>query len=759
MVGGAFFDSGFNDSRDIRYDNERTKVDANTGIGTGTGTGTGTETTYSSGSNILTRVLPDSEPFIASLVKFNNSGFPNNTTIKGRVDTFFNINLFKAFLKKLGEPIKLYGNDNQVVSVDDIDTLNRDKEQQKGDKANSKYKVYETDQQTQGNFITNWYPAQEQKTLIGSVYAFIYTRPTEQEIKQQVDSGKKVPASSMLMIKEGDNYRLIGGPVDNKVKTYYPGFSSSVSLSTDKYNSETSERTVDSQINDYYKRVTGQGYLPQSVSNTARRFVYEPESSLSPNIDAKSDIKDLKSVIYSRQVTSAQIESIIESSRASSTDVVKVPISTLFNILTGKIQTLQIKIDLNPQTRTVLKFLFRILEKQNLLSTISGQQKKKVGEIYENRVAKLREKLSESSVNELDSIIIHNIRFILDILFSTKTAFKYKGIEYIIDYLEWNSTFKQLNKVLENYKVAYYIELELFLEKLEKGKLPIDRDGTLFSSCAVRGSQLKNFWKRNFLERDWSKLGKQIKNSIKVTKTPSVTDILPGFIKKALDVGSSQLMSPLNPGVNQISFVQYCFLGQEQLVEQFKNIDNSFAGVSWKNENSWNKRKELLFASMDSCSSDIYCFQNVQCSLDSYRKIISSLTDQEKETLEDVTTNKVQPDRIKLYRNVINKLLEDVHDPFNLVAQIYQRYKNEYTFVYFFEQEYSGVSMIIGKNKTALGHLTMFKSDKLELKDEFDIRIAPFIRKNKKLESITKLEPIYNNTSFGSITYCKFPEK
>ena len=30
MVGGAFFDSGFNDSRDIRYDNERTKVDANT---------------------------------------------------------------------------------------------------------------------------------------------------------------------------------------------------------------------------------------------------------------------------------------------------------------------------------------------------------------------------------------------------------------------------------------------------------------------------------------------------------------------------------------------------------------------------------------------------------------------------------------------------------------------------------------------------------------------------------------------------------
>ncbi len=68
---------------------------------------------------------------VASLVKFNNSGFPNNVTIPARIDTFFNINLFKAFLKKLGEPVKLYGNDNQVVSVDDIGGLNLDKEQQK----------------------------------------------------------------------------------------------------------------------------------------------------------------------------------------------------------------------------------------------------------------------------------------------------------------------------------------------------------------------------------------------------------------------------------------------------------------------------------------------------------------------------------------------------------------------------------------------------------------------------------------------------
>ena len=393
MIGGAFSDFDFNDSRDRLYDNNRGNVDMNRGMGMGMGTGmgtgigTGTGTTSSSGSSILTRVLPDSEPFIASLVKFNNSGFPSSTTIIGRLDTFFNINLFKAFLKKLGEPIKLYSNENQLVSVDDIDALNRDKEQQKGDKTNSKNKVYETDQKTEGSFITNWYPAQEKKTLIGSVYAFIYTRPTEQENKQQAEMGKRISSASMLMIKEGDNYRLIGGAVDNRVKLSYAGFGAPVPVSGDKYNTETSETTVESQINSEYKKVTGQGYLPQSISNTARRFIYEPESSSSPVTDVKNtDRKDLKSVIYSRQVTSSQIESIIESSRALSTEIVKVPINTLFNILSGKIQTLQIKIDLSQEYRTVLKFLFRILEKQNILYTISCQHKKKTGEIYENRI-------------------------------------------------------------------------------------------------------------------------------------------------------------------------------------------------------------------------------------------------------------------------------------------------------------------------------------------------------------------------------------
>ena len=128
--------------------------------------------------------------------------------------------------------------------------------------------------------------------------------------------------------------------------------------------------------------------------------------------------------------------------------------------------------------KKLLLFIFRILEKQNLLSTISSQRGKGKGEIYEDRDKNLKEKLSATSINVLNSTIIHNIRFILNILFSTKTAFKYRGIDYVIDYVEWNDIFKQLNKILDPYKIAYYIEIELFLEKLEKGKLAIDRDGT-----------------------------------------------------------------------------------------------------------------------------------------------------------------------------------------------------------------------------------------------------------------------------------------
>ena len=160
---------------------------------------------------------------------------------------------------------------------------------------------------------------------------------------------------------------------------------------------------------------------------------------------------------------------------------------------------------------------------------------------------------------------------------------------------------------------------------------------------------------------------------------------------------------------------------------------------------------------MDMCGSDIYCFQNVQCSLESYRKIVESLTGAEKETLQDVTTPNKQSERIKIHRKVLNQLLEKVDDPLNLLAQIYERYKQEYFFVYFFEQSYIGGAMTISDKKTALCNLTMVKSDKFELKDETDVRMGAFINKNKKsIENINSIEAIYSNTSFAIVTYCTF---
>ena len=771
LRGGAFFDSepDYNDlyrdrdrygdrdrDRDRYGDRDRQREKERINAGT-----TGTSSTATGSESLIKRVSSDAEPFIASLVKFSNAGFPNNTTVKSRVDTFFNIGLFRAFLKRLGEPIKLYNPDNQLVSPSQIDALNIKKDDSK---SGNKNKVYEEDNKTEGDFITIWYSSDEKKQIIGSVYAFIYYRPTEQEIKQQTELGKKIPQASVLMIKEGDNYKLIGGPIDNRVKTTFPGYSQTT-VTSDQYNKYTSEGTVRREIESRYRTVTGQSSLPSSSS--ARNFIFEPNISQSQTEGssgdtAKSPINELKTVIYSRQVSNSQMDSIIQSAKSTSTEVVKVPIPILFNIIKNKIQTgLQIKIELDDRMKKLLLFIFRILEKQNLLSTISSQRGKGKGEIYEDRDKNLKEKLSATSINVLNSTIIHNIRFILNILFSTKTAFKYRGIDYVIDYVEWNDIFKQLNKILDPYKIAYYIEIELFLEKLEKGKLPIDRDGTLFSSCAVKGAQLRNYWKKNFVEQNWSKVGKQLKQSFTISKKPSITDILPGFVKSALQIDGNQLMTPLGAGVNQISLVQYCFLGQEQLVNEFKSIDNSFAGVSWKNNNTWEKRKERLFAGMDICDSDIYCFQNVQCSLDSYKKIVSTLTPKEQETLQDI--NKIpQIQRINIHQDVITRLLEDIEDPLNLVAQIYQRYKDGYSFVYFFEQnytEYEGNILVPDDTKTALGHLTMFKTNKFELRNQFDIRIAHFIRKKKDLfksNNSDVFDPLFINKSFAVVTYLTF---
>lgn len=306
-------------------------------------------------TTIANRVSLDSEPFIASLVKFNNSGFPNNSTIKNKVDTFFNISLFKAYLKRLGQPIKLYGPNNAIVAPDSIEIL-KPSSNNTGSSGSSgstgKDNIYLTDNPTEEekkkDYIKNWFPLQQPQEypLIGAIYSFIYIKPTEQENKQQAEVNQKISRPSTLMVKQGDNYSLIGGIINNK-KKIITGFSSTPSYS-DECNSETSSQKVDETINAYYKTITGQSSLPQAtISSSAKKFIYIPTDAKKNRVEVTEGVEKklkcppldkLPTVVYSRQVSKSQIDSIIESSKTMSNELVTVPIVDLYNIISGKVK-------------------------------------------------------------------------------------------------------------------------------------------------------------------------------------------------------------------------------------------------------------------------------------------------------------------------------------------------------------------------------------------------------------------------------------
>lgn len=295
-------------------------------------------------------------------------------------------------------------------------------------------------------------------------------------------------------------------------------------------------------------------------------------------------------------------------------------------------------------------------------------------------------------------------------------------------------------------KVGYYIEIELFLEKLEKGKLPIDRASTFLGSCTVKRARINSSWKKDFLDQKWGEVAERLSNAFKPSKNPqsiadTIAGIIPNSIKKTLLSSSREVMQQLNAGVNQISFVQYTFLGQDELIKAFKLIDNSYAGVAWKNNQMWEKRKERLFEAMNSCDADVYSFQNVQCSIKVYEDIRKKLNIQKQDVLKS-TDSSNQTSRINIYINDIHdQLLTDMTNTTNHVAQIYEKYKDYYHFVYFFEQKCvfppgigvktcylePDIEFPDKDNPTAVGNLTMIKKLKFEIKEIFDIRMAPIL--------------------------------
>jgi O-acetyl-ADP-ribose deacetylase (regulator of RNase III) len=132
-------------------------------------------------------------------------------------------------------------------------------------------------------------------------------------------------------------------------------------------------------------------------------------------------------------------------------------------------------------------------------------------------------------------------------------------------------------------------------------------------------------------------------------------------------------------------------------------------------------------------------------------------------------------------------LLEDTSDPNNLVAQIYEKYKHIYDFIYFFEQKFvynsGGISGVTNSymepdydlpdstNPTALGNLTMINKYKFEIREVSDIRMAPAIY-SKRIVKVKKVDtpllsidgqqnmfdPLFNDKSLATVTYCYFTD-
>jgi nicotinic acid mononucleotide adenylyltransferase len=867
-------------------------------------------------TSISSRVDQNAEPYIASLIKFSNAGFPPYSTLKSQVDTFFNLRAFRGFLKKLGNPVTIRDTSNQPINVEKalgpildskgnkvvISNVESEFRNIFGPVTREKtsepsLKEYINDK-IKGTKIRFW-STSEKPQKIGRTFIFLYSIPSPQESRQQAQlsgTGRNTNANRpmMLMVKDGNDYSLIGGYVDNTTKNIIGNTQVSIETETEVTKSDTIYNTIRKEFSlktgmsnfppnlatkyllytpphekdgveinevkiqgDYDREILKKNKLNTEINNLKQKIkdikysidetqqntsleradklqilssytaeleedqknLENKEDSLRTSVaeidlykkqldDIKKDKDILPVIVYAVQISQNNMQTIIQSSKSRTTlasgELVMVPIVTIYNVLGGKQISDNIVIS-NFQNR-LLQMTIGILQQEKIISQIADASQ--IGTDYyddKKRMEALQKILSPDSISEIDDIIKHNIKFILGIFFSYKNSFNYSGNQYIINSVDWNDAFKQLSsksKLLKRMNASYYISLKLFLEKLEPGKLPSDRKGTFLESCGVKGAIIRNEWKNNFESKtlkEWKALlplptfGKGKGEGI-------LNKIVPSFIKNALKSIQNPLMSPLDPGVLQVSLIQYSLLGEVELQEFYFKIENSFAGVAWKNDNTWEKRKQRLFAAMDECQADIYCFQNVQCSLDVYKncvkKAVSDYDDNEKEKkiemLRNINELSTYRERLNFYFSKIHENLISTHDSegLNCISDIYEKYKDSYDFVYFFEQVFytsgdlqnnTDLSSIGSPNmlypeygkKVALGNLTMVKKSKFEIENKlrYDVRIgAAFCSENikKKFDSNFKdfsstlpnfkdeYDSMCRNKSFASMVYIRF---
>lgn len=565
------------------------------------------------------------DPYFSPLVRFTDNGFAKNDTLKNKLDTFFDMRLFQNYLLRIGKPMKLYDKNNNEIKANDYNKTEKSKEQE--DKEKEEESIIKL-VQSMPDDVQKVYVMLMAKTKIRSV-------STQNEVM------------SIMMIDNNKTFTLPGGDITKTMLT-----------SSNLQGIPSTSIPVLKKTEIVFKNMTGSS-LPETSTRSMRRYVYLPK-------DKDGNIKE-KIGIYLYSVSSDITEKIIRSARSVDKIIRMIPLETIDNIINKNEDRKDYNIDNN-----IIDLIKNILTKIKVSYDItSSTTALKLKEYNAQQLEMIDSKLSKSTRDMINNNINSNIRFLINLFFSNQTVFIYRGNNYSIQSVEWVN-----NKYIRGYpatklKSGYQINIILYLYKLEKGKLLLERIPAI--GCQVKKLQLKRSWDAQFTGKLKIPSLKEIQDSISNFATNIGTNLNNFMGQTELN---NKLMTPMIVTPNRVFIIQYNILSQELLTNDVIKMGNTFNLVKWKNTTGWNERSKIIFNSIDESNADIYCFQQVQC--------VPSL-----------------------FKGNMKNILENTSNPLNIVGQFYQRYNNNYHCIFDFER--------IMDAPYSVGNLTLINKSKFDI--------------------------------------------
>lgn len=653
----------------------------------------------------FSKINPEAEPFISSYIKFNDNGFQKNLSLKQKIDTFFDLKLFHSYIKKIGNPISLFDKNNKIIT--DYSTLTSRKIESLSTQTTTTDKNKNSVEIPGQGKLTQYDPTINY--LLGNVFILIMTRPTSEQMQEQSGKTQQSYKPKLMMIKDINTYSLIGTSIENKEER-----------------KTTTLEEVSKAIDESLVRYTGSATLPTAIAT--RNYIWSPEDG------------QKKILLRIREIKPGDEKIIIDRAKrtALGANIVMVPLQDIDDVLFKKKTAYSTadKLEFSDATTNYLKSLFELMEKQNILPQFKAAKALSKSDIMTDKERNdlMAQDFSPETIKLINDIIKSNIKYLLNLFFSSKTTFNYNGVQYSIDYVEWDNEFQQLKVPdMKNILVTYYLNPSLYLVKYSKDRLLLQKSSILGPSCAVKGIQLKRDWNRLFQNRE-----------LKI-KLPTFNTAFeaPEFIKKLLVTTGKDLMTPMATNVNQLSLISLNLLSQESLNKDFSKVPNSFNGVQWKNLNSSSNRRDLLFKSIDESQSDIYCFQDVQCVPSIYNKYFSQNGGN--------------------HREAVDSLIKDRSDPRNTIAQIYDKYNEIYHFHYDFNftTRFNINESLPSANQTSVGNLTLIRKSKYSIEEPSIVRYSYELYKlNKKYFKISSslIADLFGpeKSQFAIISKCTF---